>query len=110
MDDLVRADAGVTSLFDRRLDDVRVGHIQIQNALRIRLEIGLFPKAHNDKTATHNSLSIRSSSGAITQSMIVYQLQHHCEPERAALQPGTSTFADGRVRVSVRTNIPGARP
>ena len=64
MDDLVGANAGMAGLFHDRFDDVFVGSVQVQDTLRVRLEVGLFAEAHNDETATHNSLRLAGEAAA----------------------------------------------
>jgi hypothetical protein len=84
MDDLVGANAGEAGIFDCRIDDVFVSLIEVQNTLRLRLEIGLRAEAHNDKTATHNILRSagRGHRGSRWQSMVASKMPHKSEPER----------------------------
>jgi hypothetical protein len=84
MDDLVRANAGLACLFHGRFDNVFVGPVEVQNTLRVRLEIGLLAKAHNDETVTHNILRPAGTGHrwSRSQSMVASKMVCKSEPEQ----------------------------
>ena len=71
VDDFVSADAFETRLRDRRLDDVFERPVQVEDPLRIRLEVRFLAKPHDDETG-----------------LLAGSVRHRASPPTIALEVG----------------------